>query len=226
MKKVALVLMAVVLVASVAIAQDMPAAKMGAKSLNFTFGGFGGFGLTGSGPNPTGAAAGISVTHFMADDAALRIGLQVAGASSTTAANATAPDVGTDGSSSSLNLGLGVDYLMYSGTGRVRPYMGAGIGLGWGTNTTKGAVIAPTVQVEVKDNPAAGPTGISFGLTGIIGAEWFLYNDLSFSAEYNLNIITVNSPADLVSGTTTTKQGSSTSFLGFGAAGATVHIYW
>lgn len=225
MKRVLLVLLAVVVLGNVAFAQESPAIKSGAKSLNFTFGGFGGFGLTGSGP-----MGGVGLSYFLSNDAAVRLGLQVTSTSSKTPANPPTGSTGTDGEASALVLGVGLDYLMYAGSGRVRPYMGGGLGVTFGSNTAKPPVIPAGPQPETKNDPTVGPTGITFGVGAIVGAEVFIYNELSFSAEYNLNLITVNSPADMevVSGSTTitTKQPSSTTILGFGAAGATVHIYF
>ena len=72
--------------------------------------------------------------------------------------------------------------------------------------------------------------GTRLGLMGIVGAELFVYNELSFSAEYQLNLFSMTSAADQVQtqGATsvTTKSPSFTNILGFGTAGATVHIYF
>jgi hypothetical protein len=88
-------------------------------------------------------------------------------------------------------------------------------------NTTGGT------QTETKN---ASPAGTTFGLMGIAGAEFFIYPELSISGEYSLNLFSIMSKKDTettVGGTTTTiKNGSSTQLLGFGAAGATVHIYF
>lgn len=232
MKRVLLIMLAVAVVANFAVAQDMPAIKSGAKSLNFTFGGFGGFGLTGTGP-----MGGVGMSYFLSNDAAVRLGLQVGTQSVKIPANPPAGQTGTDGDGSELLVGLGLDYLMYGGSGRVRPYFGGGIGVTFGNNSYKLPVVPAGAQTEVKNDPAppgalgfTGITGVTFGVSGVLGAEFFLYNELSLSAEYRLNLISINSPADMevTSGSTTitTKQPSSTTILGFGAAGATVHIYW
>jgi opacity protein-like surface antigen len=228
MKKVLLVLLAVLVVANLSFAQDVkPAVKSGSKSLNFTFGGFGGFGITGTGP-----MGGVGLSYFMNPDAALRLGLQVASNSTKTPANPTPPATGVDGESSVLAIGVAVDYLMYMNAGRVRPFWGAGAGVTFGSNSTKPAITGnpPGTQPETKNNPNVGPTGVTFGVSGIVGAEFFIFNELGLSAEYRLNLVTVNSPADrediVGNQTTTTKQPSSTAILGFGAGGATVHIYF
>ncbi len=223
MKKVALVVMAVILVASVAMAQDAPAAKMGAKTANFTFGGLGTFGI-----GAAGAGGGIGVSYFIADDAALRLGLNVGMGSTSTPAAVTG---NSEGKSSTMDIGLGVDYLMYSGTGRLRPYMGAGIGITMGSSTIEPSV-TPAINGEVtKTTNGRGIDGLGFGISGIVGAEFFLYNEISLSAEYMPNLVRISTKADSETSiegaaTVTTKGGTSTSILGFGATAVQLHIYW
>ncbi len=222
MKKFIAVFIAVMMLAGVVSAQDMMGTKAGDKSMNFTFGGLGAFGLAGTGP-----AGGLGISYFLSSDAAVRLGLQVGITSTTTPANPPAGGTGTDGSTSGMTLGVGADYLMYmsGASSRVHPYMGAGFSFTTASSTVKPAVVAPTVQTETK-----GGTPTTFGLRGIAGAEFFLYPEISLSAEYALTLFSVTSTSDLVvtSGATsvTTKGGSSTSILGFGAGGATVRIYF
>lgn len=233
MKKAALVVLAVVFVAGLALAQDVqPVVKAGAKSLNFTFGGLGTFGLNGAGVN-----GGISGSYFLNHDAALRVGLQVYSYSSTTpwndySGNGTNP--GSDGTSSTFALGIGADYLAYINalTPRVRPYFGAGVGLTMQSSDTKPQLSssAPNGSLTETKNGTTGD-GLTFGVLGIAGAEFFLYPEISLSAEYQLNLFSLTSRSDLVQSyknttSVTTKQGSETTILGFGAAGATLHIYF
>jgi len=226
MKKVLILALAVVMVVSFASAQDVvPGVKAGSKSLNFTFGGLGAFGLFATGPN-----GGIGVSYFLNSDAALRLGLQVQSTSRTLAANPPAGQSGTDGTNSSFGLGIGADYLMYMNAGRVRPYWGGGVQFLMNSNDYKPAVNGAGSQDENKNNPQVGPTGVTFQLAGFLGAEFFIYPELSVSAEYQLNIVNINAPADNVvtaGGTSATyKVGGTTNILGFGAAGATLHIYF
>jgi hypothetical protein len=70
-----------------------------------------------------------------------------------------------------------------------------------------------------------------FGLVAILGAEFFVYNEISLSAEYTLGLYQMTSRSDQTDSRkglsdVTTKQGSSYQILGFGAAGATLHIYF
>ena len=224
MKKFLAVFVAVVMLCGVVMAQEVQnlGTKAGDKSMNFTFTGIGTFGIGATGP-----AGGIGVSYFLGSDAAVRAGLQVKSTSSTIPANPGTGQTGTDGSSSSFTLALSADYLMYmqGATSRVRPYMGAGLGFSMGSTDFKNAVIAPAVQGETK-----GGAGTTLGLMGICGAEFYLYPELSLSAEYTLTLFSMTSPADVVttSGSTsvTTKQTSTTQILGFGQGGAALHIYF
>jgi|SRR5208283_1845781 len=226
MKKVLILAMAIAMVFGLASAQDVvPDVKAGSKCLNFTFAGLGAFGF-----NATGPSGGIGASYFLNSDAALRLGLQIQSTSSTIPANAPAGQSGTDGSRSAFGLGIGADYLMYMNAGRVRPYWGGGLQFIMNSNDYKPAVVGGGSQGEDKNDPANGPTGVSFQLAGFLGAEFFIYSQLSVSAEYQLNLVNINSPADNVlsngNASVTNKVGGTTTILGFGAAGATVHIYF
>jgi len=221
MKKFLTVLVASMLVTCSVLAQNSVTA--GSKSLNFTFGGFGGFGMSGTGP-----LAGVGASFFLTSRSAIRIGLQASIYNETEPANPGPNQTGKDGEISTLTLGVSADYLMYMGsaTSRLRPYLGAGISFEMITDTRKNDVIDPTPQTETKGIGA----GTNLGLKGILGAEFFLYPELSISAEYSLNLYRMYSPADLevTSGSTTTtrKQTSSNTILGFGSAGAAIHFYF
>lgn len=235
MKKFLAVVVVLLLVGGAAMAQDVqPAVKGGSKSLNFTFGGLGAFGLGASG-----IGGGIGISYFLAQNAAARIGIQVVNAGATNPANPPAGSTGTDGTQSAFQFGVGADYLMYmaGNTARVRPYMGAGVSFGMASTSNKNPVISPTTQTEVK-NALGGETiggvtynaGTTLGVQGIVGAEFFLYPEISVSGEYNLNLFSSTSGSDqeVISGatTTTTKGGSFSQILGFSAVGARIQIYF
>jgi len=235
MKRILIVVTAILVISSLAMAQDVsPMVSQGSKSLNFTFGGLGAFGL-----GPTGIGGGLGASYFLSNDAAVRIGFQIATASSSIPSNPAAGQTGTDGSQSAFTVGVGGDFLMYmtGASSRVRPYVGGGVSFGTASTSRKSAVIAPAVQVETK-NSTGGETingrtyfgGTTLGAIGIIGAEFFLYKEISRSAEYQWTLYSSPSAADLeviTGGTTvTTKSTSFSQLLGFGAAGAMLHIYF
>jgi opacity protein-like surface antigen len=233
MKKTIAVVVAAMLVSAIAFAQDVqPVVKAGARSMNFTFGGFGAFGLGAAGVN-----GGISGSYFMNQDAALRVGLQVYSNSTKTPWNdftVGGTNPGSDGTTSTFALGLDVDYLMYMNamTARVRPYWGAGVRVITQSSDSKPAIANSAANGSVTETKnGTGGDGLSFGLAGFMGAEFFLYPEISVSAEYQLNLISLTSRSDMVTSfkgisSVTSKQGSATSILGFGSAGATLHIYF
>ncbi len=231
MKKLLIVMLAVVMVCGAAFGQDfVPAAKAGAKSLNFTFAGLGAFGI-----GPAGVNGGFGISYFMSNDAALRLGLQLKMNSSTQPWNDPNPpnNPGSDGSASTFGFGVGADYLMYmyGMSPRVKPYMGAGVFVAMNSSDTKFGVSNAAANGTVTETKNGNGEGLSFGLAGIAGAEFFLYSELSLSAEYQLNIISITSKSDKVQSAkgisdVTTKQGSVTQILGFGTVGATLHIYF
>jgi len=221
------------LVSSVAFAQGItPPARAGAKSLNFTFGGFGGFGLTGTGP-----AGGVGASYFLSPAGALRLGLQARSYSRTLSWNSVAGTPGTDGSESGLSLGIAADFLKFrGGTSRVRPYLGGGLGVTMVSNRSKPAAATGVTVTETKNAPG-GITSPGFAAPGMtldvhanLGAEFFLFNEISVAGEYALNLISRTAPANMDAtngGTTVTTKGNpSSSILGFGTAGATIRIYF
>jgi hypothetical protein len=221
-------------VASAAVAQGVnPAVRPGTKSLNFTFGGFGGFGLAGTGP-----AGGVGLSYFLNPNTALRIGVQARSYSRTLTWNSVTGATGTDGRESGLSVGLAVDYLKYmrGATSRVRPYIGAGVGATRVSNKALPAAATGATVTETRNSPAgitgagfASP-GVTFDLHASLGAEFFLFNEISITGEYGLNLVNRTSPANMqaiTGGTTVTTKGNpTTNILGFGAAGATVRIYF
>jgi outer membrane protein W len=235
MRRTLFLLLAVVFLVGGIMAQDVkPAVSAGSKSLDFSFAGLGAFGI-----GPAGIGGGLGVTYFLASDAAVRVGLQAAYASASIPANPPAGTPGTDGSQSAFQAAASVDYLMFmtGATARVRPFVGAGVQFGFGTTNSKTAVVGAAVQTEIKNNEFGeninGTTyvgGTTIAARAVAGAEFFLYPELSLSAEYQLNVINLTSQSDeeTINGPTTVtkKLGSSTTLLGFGAVGATLHIYF
>jgi len=222
MKKLIALLIVVMMFGSFASAQEAMTMKEGSKSWNFTFGG-----LSTLGTGAAGIGGGVGLSYFLNSDAALRAGLQLKIGSSTVPYNGTGS--GTDGSTSDSWIGVGADYLMYmqGATSRVRPYMGAGIGVMMESHGDKSAFASGGSTTE---RTGLGNSGLTFDLHGIAGAEFFIYQEISLSAEYNLNLIGIHSASDTEvksgSTTTTTKNGGTTQILGFSAAGAGIHIYF
>ena len=232
MKRVVLTLLALSLSGSAAIAQVTPAVKKGAKSLNFTFGGIGTFGLAGTGP-----AGGVGISYFLNPSAAVRVGLQVRKYHRTLSFNGGAGATGVDGSDEGMQVGGAVDYLRYmnGATSRVRPYFGVGVGIMNVSNSTQPAAATGVTPTQTKNATGGIPAGfanpgMTFDAHLNLGAEFFLFNEVSVAGEYVLNAFSRSSPADqqVINGaTTTTTRGNAVSTVfGFGTAGASVRIYF
>ena len=234
MSRLVLVWLGLSVVASAAVAQGVnPAIKNGTKSLNFTFGGFGGFGLAGTGP-----AGGVGLSYFLKPKTAIRLGLQVRSYSRTLSWNSATGAAGVDGRENGTSIGASVDYLKYvhAGTPRVRPFIGGGIGVTQISNKSQPAAATGATVTETRNSPAGFPTagysapGMTLDLHANLGAEFFLFNEISISGEYGLNLVNRTSPATMqavtAGNTVTTKGNPTTNVLGFGAAGAMVRIYF
>ena len=234
MKGLVLMWLGLSVVASTAVAQGVsPAVHAGSKSLNFTFGGFGGFGLAGTGP-----AGGIGVSYFLSPDAAVRVGLQIRSFKRTLSFNSATGATGVDGVEQGFTAGASVDYLLYlrAATARVRPYVGGGLGVTNTSNKARPAAATGVVVAETRNAPggitggAFASPGRAYDLHANIGAEFFLFNEISVAGEYGLNVISRTSPAnqEVVAGATpvVTKGNPVTNVLGFGSLGATVRIYF
>lgn len=233
MKRFNLILVALLVVGSEAGAQVVPAAKKGAKSLNFTFGGFGGFGLAGTGPG-----GGIGIAHFLSPVAAARVGLQARRHTRTLSFNGGVGATGVDGKETGMIVGGALDYLKYlrGATSRVRPYIGVGVGVLNVSNSTVPAAATGATPTQVNNAPGGVATpgyanpGTTFDVHANFGAEFFLFNEISLAGEYVLNIASMTSPAnqDAITGgaTVTTKGNPVTTLFGFGTAGASVRIYF
>lgn len=233
MNRLVMVALALLLTGGQALAQVTPAVKKGAKSLNFTFGGFGGFGLAGTGP-----AGGIGLSYFLNPDAAVRVGLQARSHTRTLSFNGGVGATGVDGKETGLIVGGALDYLKYlrGATSRVRPYIGLGVGVLRVSNSTVPAAATGVTPTQVKNAPGGVGTpgfanpGMTFDVHANLGAEFFLFNELSLAGEYVLNIVSMTRPANqdaITGGTTVTTKGNPvTTLFGFGTAGASVRIYF
>ncbi|MFA6468956.1 MAG: outer membrane beta-barrel protein [Bacteroidota bacterium] len=225
MKKFLAVVLAVVMMCGVVMAQENLGTKAGDKSLNFAFGGLGAFNI--GTPNTYG---GVSLSYFLSGDAAVRFGLNVGMTSTTTPTNVTG---NSDAEGSTFDIGVGADYLMFmtGASTRVRPYMGGGVSIGLGSSSNKYSV-DPTINNEtVERTNLRAADGFALGLNGIVGAEFYLYPEMSLSAEYRLGLLSLSSGADSVTKTegaadVTAKGTSGMNILGFGATAVMLHIYF
>jgi len=201
------------------------------KSLNFTFGGHSTLSTTGA---MAGTTTGFGMSYFFKSDEALRIGIQIVYASQTVPSNMTGY---SDGSQSLFQSGLSLDYLKYmlGATSRVHPYLGAGIAFSYTSTDQKFIAGSDQTQPETKNglvsiNNFNMQGGATFGVQGIGGVEFYIYPEISLSAEYDLNIINFNIPSNVTTTeggvSYTTKNTTTTQILGFSAANLGLHIYF
>ena len=191
MRKLCAMVGALVLTASVSYGQGQevtPDRASGSKALLFEFGG-----LSTLAAGDFDGGAGLK--YFLSESTALRASLQLSTANADVLANPVAPNTGIDGSQSATLVGFSLAVEQHMGTGRVSPYLGAGIS--WSTEDTESTNVVvgnpPGAQTTVL-NRAAGETirgrtylgGRSVGLFGLMGFEFFLRKEVSLSGEYRL----------------------------------------
>jgi hypothetical protein len=188
--------------------------KPGTKALLFTFNGL-------SFISAGNFDGGAGFKYYIMDGMAVRGALIFTNAHATLPTNPVAPATGTDGSQSATTGGFTVALEKHLNNHRVSPYIGGG-GLFSVTSTEAKNVVTgnpPPDQTTFK-NRAAGETingqffqgGTSGGVFGLIGFEFFLKKDISFSGEYRLGYTTTsrkNQDVILTGVTTTTKVGDS-----------------
>ncbi|MDR3666271.1 MAG: outer membrane beta-barrel protein [Ignavibacteriaceae bacterium] len=223
-KKIALI---IVIFTCISFAQKDhdPFMYTGSKAILFSFSG-----LSNLGANNFDGGAGIK--FFLTSPMALRIGVQVNAAGTTTPANPITGEVGLDGSTTSTTIGVDAALEYHMTTTRLSPYFGGGVGFATTSNQSIPAVTgttAPLYQITTKDGPGAG---LTFNVFALMGAEYFIVNEVSLSAEYRLGY-SLLSPSDMVVSTSrpnvpsVTTKGVSSHDLYLNSAGfLTLAIYF
>lgn len=218
MKKVFIVVLALVLVGSMSFAQEVtPNLTGGSKALLFSFAGL-------SFLNAGTFDGGFGAKYYLSDAMAVRAGLQFASASATNPANPPAGQQGSDGTQSATRIGVGGAIELHMGKGRVSPYLGAGVAFSTTSTEMKNIVVGnpPPAQTTTK-NATGGETisgvnyqgGTTFTVYGLAGFEFFLYKEVSLAGEYRLGFSsTSRKDQEVTAGatTTTTKLASSSTF--------------
>lgn len=162
---------------------------------------------------------GIGAKMFFGPALAIRAGLQFASFSDENPDNPGVGQPAFDEESSYTTFGLtaGVEYHIRAG--RVSPYVGAEVSF----STTSTEIKNPgnnagTIEGAAVNNVAGG-TQIGVGV--LAGAEFFLFRELSLSAEYQLGFVSQsNADVKTTQGTITqTTKGGSTSIIGIQSQG-------
>jgi opacity protein-like surface antigen len=186
MKKTVILIAILVLAGSAAFGQDVvPSVNAGSMGVLFEFSGLANLGA--------GAyQGGIGGKLYLSDRMAVRVAAQFQYASVNDKAHPVAPQRGIDGSESGTTFGLLAAIEYHLGKGRARPYIGAGALFSTTSTDYKPMVTgANPIQSETKNaqQTIGGVTftpATTFGVAGLIGVEFFLYKELSLSAEYQI----------------------------------------
>lgn len=180
------------------------------------------FGLTG-GVNRTdfklneGAAALLRFRYFNTEKVAYRLGFNV----SSTNNKANAYDGAKKGTftvkATEVLINLGIEK-HFTGTDRLSPYVGGDILFGTGTgkmtsDNVTGKITENELSATYKDNyfnEAKGPGYVSFGLRGVVGADYYIAKRMYLGVEAGLGLVYEkegkSKDKTTVSGVTTTTE--------------------
>ncbi len=211
MKKVTIVLLAVVFAVSLGFAGE-PKTKMGDEALLFSFSGLSNLAVGNYG-------GGLGAKYYFQDDMAFRGSLGFSYGSSTQKDNSATPGPDAKTSNMSFSLMPGIQHNIAT-NGSVVAYVGASAGFWWSSNTTENAgFVSGTKTVS---------TSTSFGIGGFAGFEYFAWDNISLGGEYNLMLNIGSSSVENTAGGVTAKtDGPSTMGLGIGSSGAlTAAVYF
>jgi outer membrane protein W len=183
--------LAVAVAASFAWAQDFtPSAAQGSFAGLFSFNGLSNLGAGDYN-------GGFGMKFYLADNMAIRGGLQFATYGYIDYANPGAGQTGLDGEESALQLGINGAFEYHLATGRVSPYVGAGLSF-----TTTSAQ-----DKTVNGIPGVGGyyAGTALSVGALAGLEFFVTKEISLSAEYMLGYSSVaRADQEYTTGSTTT----------------------
>ncbi|MDP4173437.1 MAG: outer membrane beta-barrel protein [Bacteroidota bacterium] len=187
-------------------------------ALIFTFSGLGNIGAGDF-------QGGIGGKLFFSPNLALRAGLSFVSASESIPYQ---NGPGQEGKQSATGFGINGAIEYHLSPARVSPYIGGGLSLNTLSTESKNAVSAIQQQTTVKNNLGGeniGGTAYQAGTTvsvfALVGAEFFLYKELSLAAEYRLGFSsTSQSDQEITTGSVTQKTtGGSLTKVGIDSQG-------
>ena len=201
MKKVTIILMAVLFLATLALAGDdaTPKGKSGDEALLFSLNGLSNLGAGNF-------MGGVGAKYYFQDNMAFRLGVGFGWNGYTQTVTG-----GNDQKDHTIGFSLdpGITYTIAT-SGPVSAYVGGQVMFGWQQETKE--------YLGEYDKEVI--TGTNFGFGGLAGVEWFPWNNVSLSAEYGLSLSFGSGSDEVTSGTTTTKtDGPSTTSLNLGSNG-------
>lgn len=202
MKSMISVLVVLIFSFSLLVAQESESYyEAGGKGITFQFNGF----------SPASFNGGIGGKYFLSADLALKGGLLFSNARQTLPFQGTG---GVDGEQKASEFGIFVAVEKHLNTQRLSPYVGAGVEYTSASTERKTAEADPANQETIK-NYRFGELGYlggtTFAFAVLFGFEFFVVNNLSLGAEYQLGYMKTSrkDEEDTVGNVTVTyKQGS------------------
>jgi opacity protein-like surface antigen len=153
---------------------------------------------------------GLGVKYYLANNMAIRGGIQFGTYAYVNYANPGTGQTGIDGEESALQYGINGAFEYHLATGRVSPYVGAGFGFtSTSTEDLTEEVGAPPAAQDKTVNSIGGEGGYLAGtelsLGALAGLEFFVTKEISLSAEYWLGYSSLaRSDQEFTTGSTTT----------------------
>ncbi len=182
-----------------------PKINEGDRAILFSFSGLGVFGIGGIDiGSDNQSLAGIGGLYYINEDIGIRLGLHIWRSGMTPATG--------DNKQSQTTIGFspGVQYHLFT-SGPVTVYTGGQVFYGRGSDKQEGT----TFDSET--------TASTFGLSGIFGFQYFIFHQMSFSAEYRLGFDRSSSKTTV--GDTTTEHPTFTNF-GISAYSLTLAVFF
>lgn len=204
MKLFTFIVLAVMLVATTAVAGEVPTSR-GDKAMMFMFNGLDDLSVEGYG-----GQYGFGMRYYIADGTALRVGVQFGKDSWKN------DDVDWENDYNVYGVNAAYEKHMAGPCSSVSPYWGVGAGYSSYADETTDAV-----------GDTWTDSGSGFAGFGLMGFEWGFTDCLTFGGEYMAGFTSWSSQTETdIGGVTTTFNEFSGSFMGFGTASVYLSVYW
>ena len=224
MKLFTFIVLAVMLVATTALAAEVPTSR-GDKAMIFMFNGFDDLSVGGYGPLDYGVPGygfspdyGFGMRYYIADGTAIRLGLQF-GKLSITDEDDPAVDLDDDAQYDAAAYGVSAVYEkhMAGPCSSVSPYWGFGAAYSRFSDKT-----------EDEAGDITTGSGSGFAGYGVLGFEWGFTDCMTFGGEYMAGYATVSKKTETepAVGQTVTTNEESGSLMGFGTASVYLSVYF
>lgn len=203
MKLFTFIVLAVMLVATTALAAEVPTSR-GDKAMVFMFNGLDDLSVDGYAPY------GIGMRYYIADGTAIRFGIQFGRYTHTD------DDIDWEDVDSDYGVEAVYEKHMAGPCSSVSPYWG--IGAGYATFTYKNTDFLDDTWTD---------SGTAFEGFGALGFEWGFTNCMTLGGEYRLGFTSWSTETEVeIGGVTSTFNEHSHSFMGFGTASVYLSVYW